>query len=179
MDHREYDLEGRIIVLEYKEFYLVTVYVPNAGFRLQRLQYKLDFEKYFLNFVMKLKQEKNVIISGDFNVAHSELDIYEVSKQDDSGFSLEERISFQNYLDNGFIDTFRKFHPNESFFSFWANNTNLGFFIPSSSYWRRMNYFLVNNNVEFLNKIEDSTVLLNYMGTDHPPIKLTLKDKLT
>lgn len=173
----EFDLEGRVVTLEFNQFHLVTVYAPNSGVNLKRLKYRLKFDEKLLAFVKTLNaiQKKNIILAGDFNVAHTELDNYEeITMYDEPGITLEEKASFQNYLDQGFIDTFRHFYPDKSFFSFWTENANLGFFIPNASYWRRMNYFLASKQNDFIKNIKNSTVLLNYPGTDHPPIKLEL-----
>lgn len=180
MNSKEYDDEGRVITLEYQSFFLITVYMPNAGVRLNRLSYKLQFEKEFLKFLMELKEKKkNLIVTGDFNVAYSKLDTYEEMDDQEPGYSLEERMSFRNYLNGGFKDSFRLCRPDATYFSMWAENNDFGFFVPSASYWRRMNYILLNDDKDFLSCIRDSNVLFNMEnGSDHLPVVLELNKNI-
>jgi exodeoxyribonuclease III len=110
-----HDQEGRVITLEFDTFYLVAVYVPNSGGELLRLDYRVnEWDKSFFKYLNELKSRKDVMITGDLNVAHREIDIYDpVGKLRQPGFTIEERSSFQGLLDSGFIDTFRNINPNK------------------------------------------------------------------
>ena len=168
----EYDQEGRVITLEYKHFYLVSVYVPNSGEGLRRLDYRVNYwDKHFFMYLNKLKKKKSVIVAGDFNVAHQDIDIYDPNgKTKQPGFTLEERNSFQSLLDSGFIDTFRNFYPEKKEFTFWANRAGSR---RSNKGWR-LDYFLASEDF-FYSKIKDSEILPNYTGSDHCPIKLVIE----
>jgi len=166
-------MEGRMITLEYDDFFLVSVYVPNSGEALRRLEYRVyEWDVVFQSYLKKLQKEKNVIVTGDFNCAHQDNDIYNPNnKINQPGFTPEERNSFQNMLDCGYVDAFRKFYPDKMEFTFWANRARSRDFNKG---WR-LDYFLVSNNKYFLSKFSDSTILSNYLGSDHCPIKLVLR----
>jgi len=173
LNSQSHDLEGRVITLQFEDFYLVSVYVPNAGEGLKRLQYRVDeWDYHFHKYLIKLKKRKNVIVTGDFNVAHTEMDIYNpLGREKQPGFTIQERGNFQNLIDSGYIDTFRHFYPDKTQFTFWANRANSRI---SNSGWR-LDYFLISDNGNFKERIVNSEILSNYMGSDHCPIKINLK----
>jgi len=165
--------EGRLITLEYEDFYLVNVYTPNSGSHLKRLNERINiWDKYFREYVILLKNKKNVIITGDLNVAHNEIDLKNPKTNTKSaGFTKEERESFNKLLNEGFIDTFRTINPSLIKYSYWdykskARLRNVG--------WR-IDYFLVNNNSNLVSKISKSDILDNINGSDHAPIILEIE----
>lgn len=170
MGIEKHDMEGRMITLEYDNFYLITVYVPNAKQELERLTYRMEWEDDFREYVNKLKSEKMVLICGDFNVAHEEIDIKNVKANiGKAGFTYEEREKFTMLLNSGFIDTYRYFYPDKVQYSWWsylfhARENNAG--------WR-LDYFLVDK--EHIDKISDSIIYDDVMGSDHCPIGIILK----
>lgn len=170
MGIEKHDMEGRMITLEYDNFYLITVYVPNAKQELERLTYRMEWEDDFREYVNKLKSEKMVLICGDFNVAHEEIDIKNVKANiGKAGFTYEEREKFTMLLNSGFIDTYRYFYPDKVQYSWWsylfhARENNAG--------WR-LDYFLVDK--EHIDKISDSVIYDDVMGSDHCPIGIILK----
>ncbi len=165
----EHDHEGRMITLEYNDFYFITVYVPNSQKELLRLDYRMKWEDDFLEYVSKLKEKKMVIICGDFNVAHQEIDIKNAkSNIRNAGFTIEERDKFTKLLESGFVDTFRYLYPDKIQYSWWsylfhARENNAG--------WR-LDYFLVDK--KHLNSVEDSIILSDILGSDHCPIELLI-----
>ena len=169
MGIEEHDHEGRMITLEYEDFYLINVYVPNSKRELVRLEYRMKWEDDFLEYVNKLKSKKMVIICGDFNVAHEEIDIKNPKANIfNAGFTIEEREKFSALLNSGFIDTFRYFYPDKVQYSWWsylfhARENNAG--------WR-LDYFLVDK--KHLHAVKDSLILDQVMGSDHCPIELDL-----
>ena len=166
------DNEGRVITLEYKKFYLVNVYTPNSGVGLNRLDWRINiWDINFIKYIEKLQINKPVIICGDLNVAHTEIDLKNPKTNlHSAGFTLEERNSFNQLLEKCFlIDTFRYLNPNKIEYSYWsymnkARSKNIG--------WR-IDYFLVSNKI--INKILKSIILTNILGSDHAPIKLIIK----
>jgi exodeoxyribonuclease-3 len=156
--------------MEFENFYLVCVYVPNSGDGLKRLNYRIEkwdvtFQKYLIN----LTKEKNIILTGDLNVAHKEIDIHDPKGNIKSaGFTIQERESFSKFLVEGYIDTFRVLYPDKVKYSFFSN---LGGerVIKENRGWR-LDYFVVNDKA-FLNVIE-SDILVDYLGSDHRPVKL-------
>ena len=173
IDSDKNDTEGRVITLEFDDFYLVAVYVPNSGEGLKRLLYRVDeWDKQFLKYLARIKKKKNVIVTGDFNVAHRDIDIYDpFGKDKQPGFTPQERQSFQGLLDTGFTDTYRHLYPDKQEFTFWANRAKSR---VNNKGWR-LDYFLVNNQMQYKQDIHDSSILTNYTGSDHCPIKLILK----
>ncbi|MGW8114565.1 exodeoxyribonuclease III [Caproicibacterium sp. NSD3] len=160
--------EGRSITLEYPEYYLVTVYTPNSQDELKRLPYRMEWEDAFRTYLMKLDQKKPVIVCGDMNVAHEEIDLKNPkSNQGHAGFSDQERGKFTQLLESGFVDTFRRIHPEEiGAYSWWsyrfrAREHNAG--------WR-IDYFLVSER--FFSHVQKSEILSEVMGSDHCPIEL-------
>ena len=163
----KHDGEGRVLTAEFKDFYLVCVYVPNAGEGLKRLEYRTkEWDRDFLRYLKALEERKPVILTGDLNVAHQEIDIYDpAGKHKYAGFTPQERGNFDELLRKGFIDTFRYFYPTERRFSFWtARGPNMR---ARNAGWR-LDYFVATK--EFMPHIADSTIHTNYMGSDHCPI---------
>lgn len=164
----EHDQEGRLITLEFDNFYLVNVYTPNSGRELVRLNYRMKWEDAFRSYLNTLDSSKPVIICGDFNVAHKEIDLANpTSNKRNAGFTKEERNKFTHLLDTGFVDTFRYFYPDlEGAYTWWsymrkARDRNIG--------WR-IDYFLVSNRLK--TKLKDSKIYSEIMGSDHCPIGL-------
>ena len=164
-----YNDEGRVITLEYDNFYLVNVYVPNSQEELARLDYRMIFEDNFREYLNNLKEKKNVIVCGDLNVAHKEIDIKNPKPNlRKAGFTQEERDKFTNLLESGFIDTFRYFYPEQVKYSWWsyrfqARTRNAG--------WR-IDYFLVNDS--FISHVKDSLILNDVFGSDHCPVEIII-----
>ena len=163
----EHDHEGRMITLEFGDFYLINVYVPNAKRELERLPYRMKWEDDFRKYVNELKLKKTVIICGDMNVAHEEIDIRNPKANiGNAGFTYEERNKMSELLDSGFIDTFRYFHKDLVKYSWWsymrkARENNVG--------WR-LDYFLIDK--DSIDIVIDSKILDNILGSDHCPIEL-------
>lgn len=166
-------MEGRMITLEYENFYLVSVYVPNSGEGLKRLDYRVnEWDKVLQKYLKKLRGEKNVIVTGDFNCAHEDIDIYDPNnKAMQPGFTKVERNSFRNMLEIGYVDTFRYLYPNKMEYTFWANRARSR---DGNKGWR-LDYFLVSDRNNFVSNVEDSQIMSNYLGSDHCPIKLIIK----
>ena len=166
----EHDHEGRIITLEYEDFYLVTVYTPNSQNELRRLDYRMTWEEDFRKFLKDLDAKKPVIVCGDMNVAHQEIDIKNPkTNRRNAGFTDEEREKMTQLLEAGFIDTFRYKHPEDVTYSWWsyrfrAREKNAG--------WR-IDYFLVSERLK--EKISEASILTDFMGSDHCPVELDLK----
>ena len=170
MGIEEHDHEGRVITLEYEHFYLVTVYTPNSQNELRRLDYRMQWEEDFLAFLKSLDAKKPVIVCGDMNVAHEEIDIKNPkTNRRNAGFTDEEREKMTQLLNNGFIDTFRYKYPEQVTYSWWsyrfkAREKNAG--------WR-IDYFLVSDRLK--EQIEDASIHTQVMGSDHCPVELDLK----
>lgn len=167
----EHDKEGRVITLEFPEFHLVNVYTVNAQDGLRRLDYRLQWDAAFRQHLNGLAKTKPVIFCGDLNVAHNEIDLARPkSNHKSAGFSDEERASFTQLLESGFIDTFRHFHPDKTeAYSWWsyrggARQRNVG--------WR-IDYFGVSP--EFIERVESASILPHVMGSDHCPVAIQLK----
>jgi len=170
MNIAEHDTEGRLITLEYEDFYLINSYVPNVKRDLSRLEYRMKWEDDFREYVNNLKKEKMVIICGDFNVAHNEIDIKNAKANiGNAGFTYEERGKFNELLDSGFTDTFRYLNPDKTdCYSWWsymfhAREKNVG--------WR-IDYFLIDN--KHIKKLKNATIYNNILGSDHCPIGIEL-----
>jgi exodeoxyribonuclease-3 len=161
----EHDHEGRVITLEYEDFYLMCVYTPNSQRELARLSYRMEWEKALLEYMKGLDAKKPVIYCGDLNVAHNEIDLKNPkSNHFSAGFSDEERNAFSLMLDAGFSDTFRCLYPSEVKYSWWSymfnsREKNVG--------WR-IDYFVVSQRL--LNRVKDSFILNEIMGSDHCPV---------
>ena len=166
-DHNQ---EGRVITLEFNEFYLVNCYTPNSKRELERLDYRMIWEDDFRNYLIQLKKNKPVILCGDLNVAHKEIDLKNPSSNHHSaGFTDEERNKMTELLNNGFIDSFRYLYPEKAGeYSWWsymfhARENNAG--------WR-IDYFITSEDLK--EKIEDSKILTQIYGSDHCPIELDI-----
>ena len=166
----EHDQEGRVITLEFEDYFLVTVYTPNSKRELERLSYRMIWEDLFREYLKKLEQSKPVIVCGDLNVAHKEIDLKNPkSNHRNAGFTDEERERFSVLLNAGFIDTFRYFYPDlEDAYSWWsymfhAREKNVG--------WR-IDYFLVSKILEI--KMQDALIHSSFMGSDHCPVELKI-----
>ncbi len=170
MGIQEHDQEGRMITLEYEEFYFVTVYTPNSQSELKRLSYRMEWEKDFLAYLKKLEEKKPVICCGDLNVAHQEIDLKNPkTNHNNAGFTDEERGCFSRLIESGFIDTFRHFYPDtEGVYSWWsyrfrAREKNAG--------WR-IDYFLVSPALK--DRLKDAAIHTEIFGSDHCPVELDL-----
>ena len=166
----EHDKEGRVITLEFEEYYFVTVYTPNSQSELRRLEYRMKWEEDFLAYLLKLQKKKPVIFCGDLNVAHQEIDLKNPkTNRKNAGFTDEERACFTRALESGFIDTFRYFYPDkEGVYSWWsyrfrAREKNAG--------WR-IDYFLVSPSLK--EKLQDAKIHGEIMGSDHCPVELDI-----
>jgi len=171
MGIERFDIEGRIIQSSFPDFELFNIYFPNGGQELERVPYKLDFYDSLLNYCKKLmKSGKEIIITGDFNTAHKEIDLKNPkANQKNTGFLPEEREWVDRYLDNGFIDIYRKLYPEVVQYTWWtyrfsARKNNVG--------WR-IDYFLVTEAI--LNCIKDVVIQTEIMGSDHCPVTLVLE----
>ena len=165
----EHDHEGRVITLEMETFFLVTVYVPNSQDGLRRLDYRMRWEDDFLAYLQRLDREKPVIVCGDLNVAHEEIDLKNPkTNRRNAGFTDEEREKFGIWLKAGFTDTFRHLHPDEVTYSWWsyrfrAREKNAG--------WR-IDYFVVSNRLR--EQVTEAKIHTDIMGSDHCPVELDI-----
>ena len=171
MDIEKHDHEGRVITLEYPEFYLVTVYTPNAKAGLERLDYRMEWEDDFRNYLKSLETTKPVICCGDFNVAHEEIDIKNAKANiGNAGFTYEEREKFTELLNAGFIDTYRYLYPNkEGMYSWWSYMRNAR---ANNAGWR-IDYFIMSK--DYISHLEDAMIYTDVYGSDHCPIGILLK----
>ena len=167
----EHDKEGRIITLEFEKFFIVNCYTPNSKRELERLDYRMTWEEAFKQYLENLDKDKPVILCGDLNVAHKEIDLKNPkTNRRNAGFTDEERGKMTELLEAGFTDTFRYLYPDkENAYSWWsymakAREKNIG--------WR-IDYFIVSKSIE--NKIEDSIIYSEVMGSDHCPVGLKIK----
>lgn len=170
IDIDEHDHEGRVITLEMEDFYLVTVYTPNSQDGLRRLEYRMKWEDDFQAYLHKLDEKKPVIVCGDMNVAHQEIDLKNPkTNRKNAGFTDEEREKMTRLLSNGFIDTFRTLYPEQVTYSWWsyrfrAREKNTG--------WR-IDYFLISERLK--DRLEDAKIHTEIMGSDHCPVEIILK----
>ena len=169
IDH--HDTEGRVITLEYTDFYLVTVYVPNSQDDLRRLGYRMTWEDDFRTYLVELDKKKPVIVCGDLNVAHQEIDLKNPkSNRRNAGFTDEERGKFQELLDAGFIDTFRYFHPDQrDIYSWWSYRFKAR---ERNSGWR-IDYFVTSQRLA--PQLASAKIHTEIFGSDHCPVELVLK----
>ena len=166
----EHDHEGRVVTLEFDDFYLVNVYVPNSQDGLRRLDYRMNWEDAFRGFVKSLESRKPVVVCGDMNVAHEEIDLKDPSTNHfNAGFSDEERSKFTELLGSGFIDTWRFQHPDEVKYSWWSYRGGARF---RNAGWR-IDYFLVSESLR--EHIFSTEILNDIAGSDHCPVVLCLK----
>lgn len=166
----DHDLEGRVITLEYETYFVVTCYTPNSQTELKRLDYRMNWEADFQQYIKELDKVKPVILCGDLNVAHKEMDLKNPkSNRKNAGFTDEEREQFTYFLDSGFIDTFRYFYPElEDVYSWWsyrfgARKRNAG--------WR-IDYFIVSDQLK--DRMIDAKIHTDILGSDHCPVELQI-----
>ena len=168
----EHDHEGRVITLEMPDFFLVTVYTPNSQDELRRLDYRMKWEDDFQDYLQRLDAKKPVIVCGDLNVAHQEIDLKNPkTNRRNAGFTDEEREKFTALLNKGFIDTFRTLYPEQITYSWWsyrfhAREKNAG--------WR-IDYFVTSQRL--LERIKDAKIHTEIMGSDHCPVELLLSEE--
>ena len=167
----EHDQEGRVITLEFAEFYLVTVYTPNSQSELARLDYRMRWEDAFLSYLKGLEEKKPIVFCGDLNVAHKEIDLKNPkTNRKNAGFTDEERGKFSALLEQGFIDTYRYFYPDqEGIYSWWsyrfqARKKNAG--------WR-IDYFIVSESLK--DRLVSASIHQEIFGSDHCPVELEMK----
>ncbi len=167
----EHDHEGRVITLEFADFYLLTVYTPNSQEELARLAYRMRWEDAFLAYLKGLEEKKPVIFCGDLNVAHQEIDLKNPkTNRRNAGFTDEERGKMTALLDSGFVDTFRYFYPDrEGIYSWWSYR----FQARSKNAGWRIDYFLVSDCLK--DRLADAQIYTDVMGSDHCPVGLILK----
>ncbi|MCR4751665.1 MAG: exodeoxyribonuclease III [Eubacterium sp.] len=167
----EHDQEGRVITLEYPSFYFMTVYTPNAQDGLKRLSYRMEWDDAFRAYLNRLDADKPVIVCGDMNVAHEEIDLKNPrTNHKNAGFTDEERGKFSNLLESGFTDTFRYLYPDTVTYSWWsyrfhAREKNAG--------WR-IDYFLISDRLR--DHLQDARILTDVYGSDHCPVALLLEE---
>lgn len=166
-----HDHEGRVITLEFEDFFFITVYTPNSQDELKRLDYRMEWEDAFMSYILKLEERKPVIYAGDLNVARLEIDIRNPkTNRRNAGFTDEERGKIEEAIKKGYIDTFRYFYPDvEDIYSWWsyrfrARERNAG--------WR-IDYFMASEKLE--DRLEDAKILTEITGSDHCPVELDLK----
>lgn len=168
----EHDHEGRVITLEYEDFFVVTVYTPNSQDGLARLDYRMRWEDDFLAYLKKLEGKKPVIFCGDLNVAHKEIDLKNPkTNRKNAGFTDEERQKMTVLQENGFVDTFRYFYPDrEGIYSWWSYR----FQARSKNAGWRIDYFMASECLK--ERLEDAVIDTQVLGSDHCPVELILKD---
>lgn len=167
----EFDHEGRLITLEYDGFFLVCCYTPNSQDELKRLDFRMAWEDAFLRYLKGLEQQKPVVLCGDLNVAHEEIDIKNPkANRMSAGFSDEERAKMTALLSNGFVDTFRLLHPDEVKYSWWSYRFNAR---ANNAGWR-IDYFIVSEALR--GKVASAEILTEIYGSDHCPVLLDLAD---
>ena len=166
----EHDNEGRVITLEYDSFYMITVYTPNSQNELKRLDYRMTWEDAFRDYLKGLSKKKSVIVCGDMNVAHNEIDLKNPkTNHKNAGFTDEERAKMTELIESGFVDTFRYFYPEQTdIYSWWsyrfkAREKNAG--------WR-IDYFLVSEDLK--DRLEDAKIHTEVLGSDHCPVELDI-----
>ena len=167
----EHDQEGRVITMAFESFILVTCYTPNSKRGLERLDYRQVWEDAFLAYLKKLEEDKPVVVCGDLNVAHNDIDLANpASNHKNAGFTDEERAKFNQLLDNGFIDTFRYFHPDETeAYTWWSNFANS----RARNIGWRIDYFLASEALK--PRLISADIHADVMGSDHCPVELQLE----
>ena len=167
----KHDREGRVITAEFEELYVVTVYTPNSQRELARLDYRMEWEADFRNYVKGLAEKKPVVFCGDLNVAHREIDLKNPkTNRRNAGFTDEERACFTQVLESGFIDTFRYFYPElEGVYSWWSYM----FLARAKNAGWRIDYFVVSEDLK--ERLEDAKIHTQVLGSDHCPVELTLR----
>lgn len=171
MGLEEHDQEGRVITAEYPTFFLVTVYTPNSGEGLARLDYRERWDKEFTEYLNWLTRRKPVIACGDFNVAHQAIDIARPKENynKSAGYTQREIDGFTRLLESGFIDTFRRFYPEEVKYTYW----NYLFNARAKNTGWRIDYFLVSESI--IDKVKDAAIYNQYFGSDHCPVALRIE----
>ena len=171
LDIEEHDKEGRVITLEFDNFYLINVYTPNSQTKLARLEYRMSWEDDFRNYVVELDKIKPVIVCGDLNVAHNEIDLKnQKSNRQNAGLSDEEREKMTILLNSGFIDTFRYFYPDTTgVYSWWSYRFNAR---ANNAGWR-IDYFIVSNKLK--DALKDAQIHAEIEGSDHCPVVLDIQ----
>ncbi len=165
----KFDSEGRVLALEYQDFFLVNAYFPNSTRELTRLEFKLEFDECFMKFCKSLEKKKPIVVTGDFNVAHTEKDIARPKENEgNAGFTKPERDWFADFLDSGFIDTFREFNEDGGHYTWWSYMFNS----RSKDIGWRIDYFIVSRSLK--SRLVSSRILKSVMGSDHCPIVLEL-----
>ncbi|MHC5226942.1 exodeoxyribonuclease III [Enterococcus sp. LJL99] len=167
----EFDTEGRLITLEYHDYFMITCYTPNSQNELKRLDYRMAWEDAFRSYLKQLEQEKPVILCGDLNVAHENIDLKNwKTNQKNAGFTPEEREKFTELLASGFIDTYRYFYPDkEGVYSWWSYRFNAR---KNNAGWR-IDYFVVSDALK--NHLTAATIHTDIIGSDHCPVELDMK----
>jgi len=166
----KFDSEGRVLALEFDNFFLVNVYFPHSRRGLERIDFKIEFNKELEKFVQKLRKMKPIIIASDFNVAHKDIDLANPKQNErNAGFTIQERNWFDSFLNLGYIDTLREFNKEGGNYTWWtyrfkARDRNIG--------WR-VDYFVISE--ELKSKLKSSAILKDVMGSDHAPIKMEMK----
>lgn len=164
------DTEGRTLTLEFPNFYLIDSYTPNSQQKLKRIDYRMYYDDNLRKYMLKLSKNKPVILCGDLNVAHEEIDIKnDKTNHQNPGFSDKERNKFSELLDSGFIDSFRMLHPDEVKYSWWSYRFNAR---KNNAGWR-IDYFVVSENGKDM--IDKADILNDIYGSDHCPVELVLK----
>ncbi len=167
---KEHDNEGRVITAEYDKFFLVNVYVPNAQRELERLPYRMTWDADFLKYLKKLEKDKPVIFCGDMNVAHQEIDLANPkANEKNHGFTPEERAGFGQFIQAGFIDTFREFVKDKGHYTWW---TPMGNCRARNIGWR-IDYFCISAVLR--PRLKEALILSDVMGSDHCPVGMVLK----
>ncbi len=168
----EHDKEGRVITLEFDKFYMVNCYTPNSGRELARLEYRMTWEEAFKKYLIELDKQKPVIICGDLNVAHTEIDLKNPkSNRKNAGFTDEERSKIEELLNSGFTDSFRKIYPDkEGAYTWWSYMFNAR---ANNAGWR-IDYFLVSDRIS--KNIKDAYIYSEIMGSDHCPVGLEIEE---
>ena len=168
----KHDNEGRVIAVEFEDYFLVTVYTPNSKRELLRLEYRAqEWDVDFLKYLKKLEEEKPVIFCGDLNVAHKEIDLKNPkTNKRNAGFTYEERSGFDNYIESGFIDTFREFEKGEGHYTWWSYMFNS----RAKNVGWRIDYFCISQILR--SKLAKSYILKDVMGSDHAPVAIEIND---
>lgn len=166
----EHDKEGRVITLEFEKFYMITVYTPNSQEKLARLDYRMKWEEDFKNYLLELDKKKPVIVCGDLNVAHKEIDLKNPkTNRKNAGFSDEEREKMTKLLESGFVDSFRYFYPNKTdIYSWWSYRFSAR---AKNAGWR-IDYFLVSDRIK--ENMKEAEVHTEILGSDHCPVLLNI-----
>ena len=166
----EHDKEGRVITLEFEKFYMITVYTPNSQEKLARLDYRMKWEEDFKNYLLELDKKKPVIVCGDLNVAHKEIDLKNPkTNRKNAGFSDEEREKMAKLLESGFVDSFRYFYPNKTdIYSWWSYRFSAR---AKNAGWR-IDYFLVSDRIK--ENMKGAEIHTEILGSDHCPVLLNI-----